>query len=85
MAELSSSSELVVGLVVRLIWDSEEEDEMRKGRGCVLHYQASPLRVVTPFTAQTDGTLGGDASTTYFLGPDWQVTGCIHLLASFSC
>ncbi|CAF90877.1 unnamed protein product, partial [Tetraodon nigroviridis] len=53
----------------RLIWDSEEEDEMRKGRGCMLHYQSSPLRVLTPFIAQADG----GASIAYFLGPDWQL------------
>lgn len=62
----------VIYLVVRLIWDSEEEDEMRKGRGCMLHYQSSPLRVLTPFIAQADG----GASIAYFLGPDWQVNGC---------
>lgn len=70
----------MAGLVVRLIWDSEEEDEMRKGRGCVLHYQSSPLRVLTPFIAQTEQTLDGDASVAYFLGPEWQVTGCFSPL-----
>lgn len=63
-------------LVVRLVWDSEEEEEMRKGRGCMLHYQSTPLRLLTSFTAQTDTqTLDGDTSSTSFLGPDWQVTG----------
>ncbi|XP_011615962.2 transmembrane protein 132D isoform X1 [Takifugu rubripes] len=62
----------------RLTWDSEEEDEMRKGRGCMLHYQSSPLKVLTHFTAQTEpqvlaDPLAGDASMDYFLGPDWQV------------
>lgn len=68
----------MIGLFIRLIWDSEEEDEMRKGRGCMLHYQSSPLKVSTHFTAQTEppalaDPLAGDASVKYFLGPDWQV------------
>uniref|UniRef100_A0A3Q0RQZ8 Uncharacterized protein n=1 Tax=Amphilophus citrinellus TaxID=61819 RepID=A0A3Q0RQZ8_AMPCI len=35
-------------------WDSEEEEEMRKGRGCMLQYQHSTVRVLTPFVAQPD-------------------------------
>uniref|UniRef100_A0A3Q1BTB3 Uncharacterized protein n=1 Tax=Amphiprion ocellaris TaxID=80972 RepID=A0A3Q1BTB3_AMPOC len=38
----------------RSTWDSEEEEEMRKGRGCMLQYQHSTLRVLTPFIAQPD-------------------------------
>uniref|UniRef100_A0A3Q1J5U4 Uncharacterized protein n=1 Tax=Anabas testudineus TaxID=64144 RepID=A0A3Q1J5U4_ANATE len=38
----------------RSTWDSEEEDDMRKGRGCMLQYQHSTLRVLTPFIAQGD-------------------------------
>lgn len=76
MAELLPAlfSELVIDVFVRLIWDSEEEDEVRKGRGCMLQYQSSPLRVLTAFSAQTE-TPDGDVSRTYFLGPDWQVIG----------
>lgn len=58
------------------MWDSEEEEDMRKGRGCMLQYQSSPLRVLTHFTAQTDllpDPLTGDQLVEYFLGPDWQV------------
>uniref|UniRef100_A0A3B4APJ4 Uncharacterized protein n=1 Tax=Periophthalmus magnuspinnatus TaxID=409849 RepID=A0A3B4APJ4_9GOBI len=33
---------------------NEEEEEMRKGRGCMLQYQHSPIRVLTPFIAQSD-------------------------------
>lgn len=59
-------------------WDSEEEEEMRKGRGCMLQYQHSPIRVFTPFTAQTDneappGPLMQEDPVEYFLGSDWQV------------
>ena len=36
--------------------DSEEEEDMRKGRGCMLHYQHSVVRVLTPFTAQSSAT-----------------------------
>lgn len=68
----------MIDLCARLMWDSEEEDEMRKGRGCMLHYQSSPLKVLTHFTAQMDpqrpaDPLTGDMSVKYFLGPDWQV------------
>ena len=63
-----------------MTWDSEEEEEMRKGRGCMLQYQHSSLRVLTPFTAQTDvEPLGGAEPVEHFLGPDWQVK--IHLMA----
>ncbi|KAK2819004.1 hypothetical protein Q5P01_024565 [Channa striata] len=63
----------------RSTWDSEEEDEMRKGRGCMLQYQHSTVRVLTPFIAQTDAgedwrdPLTGAHPVQYFLGPDWQV------------
>nr|XP_020465413.1 transmembrane protein 132D-like [Monopterus albus] len=62
----------------RSTWDSEEEEEMRKGRGCMLQYQHSALRVLTPFMAQADTELLPDPLTgpqpaEYFLGPDWQV------------
>uniref|UniRef100_A0AAQ4QR26 Uncharacterized protein n=1 Tax=Gasterosteus aculeatus aculeatus TaxID=481459 RepID=A0AAQ4QR26_GASAC len=62
----------------RSTWDSEEEEEMRKGRGCMLQYQHSTLRVLTPFIARADDEappdpLTGDATAEYFLGPDWQV------------
>lgn len=47
---------------------------MRKGRGCMLQYQHSSLRVLTPFTAQIDvEPLSGAEPVEYFLGPDWQV------------
>ena len=51
---------------------------MRKGRGCMLQYQHSTLRVLTPFMAQTDAEAPSDPLTgadpvEYFLGPDWQV------------
>ncbi|XP_053267752.1 transmembrane protein 132C [Pleuronectes platessa] len=62
----------------RSTWDSEEEEEMRKGRGCMLQYQHSALRVLTPFVAQADGEVMPDSLTgaepeDYFLGPDWKV------------
>ncbi|XP_061590313.1 transmembrane protein 132D isoform X2 [Cololabis saira] len=62
----------------RSTWDSEEEEEMRKGRGCMLLYQQSTLRVLTPFVAQPDAevlakTLTGKEPVEYFLGSDWQV------------
>lgn len=65
-------------ILVRSTWDSEEEEEMRKGRGCMLQYQHSTLRVLTPFIAQTDAEslpdpLTGAQTGEYFLGPDWQV------------
>ncbi|XP_023259167.1 transmembrane protein 132D-like isoform X1 [Seriola lalandi dorsalis] len=62
----------------RSTWDSEEEEEMRKGRGCMLQYQHSTLRVLTPFVAQAGAEVPPDLLTgaepvDYFLGPDWQV------------
>ncbi|KAM9734420.1 transmembrane protein 132D [Menidia menidia] len=59
-------------------WDSEEEEEMRKGRGCMLQYQHSTLRVLTPFVAKVDNEflpepLTGGSSVEFFLGSDWQV------------
>ncbi|KAM9338411.1 transmembrane protein 132D [Symphorus nematophorus] len=62
----------------RSTWDSEEEEEMRKGRGCMLQYQHSTLRVMTHFIAQADAEvlpdpLTGAEPVEYFLGPDWQV------------
>ncbi|XP_030005373.1 transmembrane protein 132D-like [Sphaeramia orbicularis] len=62
----------------RSTWDSEEEEEMRKGRGCMLQYQHSTVRVLTPFIAQPDTEMLPDALTEeepveYFLGSDWQV------------
>ncbi|XP_045923753.1 transmembrane protein 132C isoform X2 [Micropterus dolomieu] len=62
----------------RSTWDSEEEEDMRKGRGCMLQYQHSTLRVLTHFIAQADAEVLSDPLTgaepvEYFLGPDWQV------------
>ncbi|XP_028274023.1 transmembrane protein 132E [Parambassis ranga] len=62
----------------RSTWDSEEEEEMRKGRGCMLQYQHSTIRVLTPFIAQPDDEvppdpLTGEQPVEYFLGSDWQV------------
>ncbi|XP_040915087.1 transmembrane protein 132C [Toxotes jaculatrix] len=62
----------------RSTWDSEEEEEMRKGRGCMLQYQHSTLRVLTPFVGQAGADvlpdlLTGAEAVEYFLGPDWQV------------
>uniref|UniRef100_A0A3Q1G2C4 Transmembrane protein 132D-like n=1 Tax=Acanthochromis polyacanthus TaxID=80966 RepID=A0A3Q1G2C4_9TELE len=62
----------------RSTWDSEEEEEMRKGRGCMLQYQHSTLRVLTPFVAQPDAEvlpdpLTGEEPVEYFLGSDWKV------------
>uniref|UniRef100_UPI0037E7B281 transmembrane protein 132D-like n=1 Tax=Semicossyphus pulcher TaxID=241346 RepID=UPI0037E7B281 len=62
----------------RSTWDSEEEEEMRKGRGCMLQYQHSTLQVLTHFIAQgeADGLLDlltGAEPVEYFMGPDWRV------------
>ncbi|XP_020493722.2 transmembrane protein 132D-like [Labrus bergylta] len=62
----------------RSTWDSDEEEEMRKGRGCMLQYQHSTLRVQTHFIAQANAEILPDLLTgvepvEYFLGPDWKV------------
>ncbi|KAI7796212.1 putative transmembrane protein 132D [Triplophysa rosa] len=61
----------------RVSWDTEEDDE-RKGRGCMLQYQHSLIRVLTVFTADSPDPSG--PSPAYFLGPDWQVdvTGLVR-------
>lgn len=51
-------------------WDTEEDDE-RKGRGCMLQYQHSLIRVLTVFTAESPDP--SRPSPAYFLGSDWQV------------
>ncbi|CDQ85844.1 unnamed protein product [Oncorhynchus mykiss] len=51
-------------------WDSEEEEEIRKSRGCMLQYQHTVVRVLTPFVAEPSDP-SPDPMT--FLGPDWQV------------
>lgn len=57
-------------MFLRVSWDTEEDDE-RKGRGCMLQYQHSLIRVLTVFTA--DPPDASAPSPAYFLGPDWQV------------
>ncbi|KAK0154101.1 Transmembrane protein 132D [Merluccius polli] len=63
----------------RSTWDSEEEEDMRKGRGCMLQYQHAVVRVLTPFTAQSSASQAvpdpgsGETHLEYFLAPDWQV------------
>jgi len=57
-------------MFLRVSWDSEEEDE-RKGRGCMLQYQHSLIRVLTVFTA--DSPDPSSPFPAYFLGSDWQV------------
>ncbi|XP_067232529.1 transmembrane protein 132D [Chanodichthys erythropterus] len=54
----------------RVSWDTEEEDE-RKGRGCMLQYQHSLIRVLTVFTANSPDS--SSPSPAYFLSSDWQV------------
>ena len=61
-------------LLLRSSWDSEEEED-RKGRGCMLQYQHALVRVLTPFLADADDPAAGTAASlpAYFLGPEWQV------------
>uniref|UniRef100_A0AAR2JMH0 Uncharacterized protein n=1 Tax=Pygocentrus nattereri TaxID=42514 RepID=A0AAR2JMH0_PYGNA len=61
----------------RASWESEEEDE-KKGRGCMLQYQHSLVRVLTAFTAGDPDSSG--SSPVYFLGPEWlvDVTGLVR-------
>uniref|UniRef100_A0A3B4G7Y1 Transmembrane protein 132D-like n=1 Tax=Pundamilia nyererei TaxID=303518 RepID=A0A3B4G7Y1_9CICH len=73
----------------RSTWDSEEEEEMRKGRGCMLQYQHSTVRVLTPFVAQPDtealpDPLTGEKTVEYFLGSDWQVQIDVTNLVRYS-
>ncbi|KAL6469776.1 hypothetical protein MHYP_G00208950 [Metynnis hypsauchen] len=61
----------------RASWESEEDDE-KKGRGCMLQYQHSLVRVLTAFTAEAPDSSG--SSPVYFLGPEWlvDVTGLVR-------
>ncbi|TRY60459.1 hypothetical protein DNTS_028899 [Danionella cerebrum] len=54
----------------KVSWDSEEDDE-KKGRGCMLQYQHSLVRVLTVFTAESPEP--SRQSPAYFLGSGWQV------------
>uniref|UniRef100_A0A3P9IP36 Uncharacterized protein n=1 Tax=Oryzias latipes TaxID=8090 RepID=A0A3P9IP36_ORYLA len=58
----------------RSTWDSEEDEEMRKGRGCMLQYQHSTLRVLTPFIVQPDPEVLLDALN----GMDVDVTNLVR-------
>ncbi|XP_015221913.1 transmembrane protein 132D-like [Lepisosteus oculatus] len=51
-------------------WESDEEEEDRKGRGCMLQYQHALVRVFTHFVAEQSDPR---EQLAYFLGPDWQV------------
>nr|XP_054600199.1 transmembrane protein 132D [Nothobranchius furzeri] len=62
----------------RSTWDSEEDEDMRKGRGCMLQYQHATVRVLTPFLAQPvadtlPDPLTAEEPVEYFLGSDWEV------------
>lgn len=54
---------------LRIGWESEEEED-RKGKGCMLQFQHALVRVLTHFVAdQSDPR----EPLAYFLGEDWQV------------
>ncbi|KAG9353938.1 hypothetical protein JZ751_012062 [Albula glossodonta] len=53
----------------RSSWESEE-DEDRKGKGCMLQYQHALVKVFTQFLADQ---LDPQLPPAYFLGADWQV------------
>ncbi|XP_028828755.1 transmembrane protein 132C [Denticeps clupeoides] len=57
--------------------EDEEEDRIRRERGCVPQYQSSTVRVLTHFTAEP-AARGGQVD--FLLGSDWQVdvTELIH-------
>ncbi|KAG5840649.1 hypothetical protein ANANG_G00190970 [Anguilla anguilla] len=50
-------------------WDSEEEED-RKGKGCMLQFQHALVRVLTHFVADRSEPR---EQLAYFLGEDWQV------------
>uniref|UniRef100_A0A3Q2QI74 Si:dkey-1d7.3 n=1 Tax=Fundulus heteroclitus TaxID=8078 RepID=A0A3Q2QI74_FUNHE len=63
----------------------EEDEDMRKGRGCMLQYQLSAVRVLTPFVAQPDsggarrpGTARTSCGDHYCAG-EASVVLCVHL------
>ncbi|MBN3296120.1 T132C protein, partial [Amia calva] len=51
-------------------WDSEEEEDDRKGKGCMLQFQHALVRVLTHFVAEQADPR---EQLAYFLGSDWQV------------
>ncbi|KAK6313077.1 hypothetical protein J4Q44_G00164240 [Coregonus suidteri] len=54
----------------RLSWNSEEKEEDKKGKGCMLQFQHALVRVITHFIAKQSDPREPQA---YFLGSDWQV------------
>ncbi|XP_036382054.1 transmembrane protein 132C, partial [Megalops cyprinoides] len=70
-AELSQIKGWRVPIVAskRTSWDSEEEED-RKGKGCMLQFQHALVRVLTHFVADQ---LDQREQVAYFLGEDWQV------------
>ncbi|CDQ90965.1 unnamed protein product [Oncorhynchus mykiss] len=54
----------------RLSWNSEEKEEDKKGKGCMLQFQHALVRVITHFIAEQSDPREPQA---YFLGSDWQV------------
>ncbi|XP_038868850.1 transmembrane protein 132D [Salvelinus namaycush] len=53
----------------RLSWNSDEEED-KKGKGCMLQFQHALVRVITHFIAEQSDPREPQV---YFLGSDWQV------------
>ncbi|CDQ56355.1 unnamed protein product [Oncorhynchus mykiss] len=53
----------------RLSWNSDEEED-KKGKGCMLQFQHALVRVITHFIAEQSDPWEPQV---YFLGSDWQV------------
>ncbi|XP_055742700.1 transmembrane protein 132D-like isoform X2 [Salvelinus fontinalis] len=53
----------------RLSWNSDEEED-KKGKGCMLQFQHALVRVITHFIAEQSDPREPQV---YFLGADWQV------------
>uniref|UniRef100_A0A8C5GGH5 Si:dkey-1d7.3 n=1 Tax=Gouania willdenowi TaxID=441366 RepID=A0A8C5GGH5_GOUWI len=62
----------------RSTWDSEEEEEMRKGRGCMLQYQHTPVRVLTRFVATADSAGVPEALYNLFFFSQIDVTNLVR-------
>ncbi|KAB5548986.1 hypothetical protein PHYPO_G00062020 [Pangasianodon hypophthalmus] len=60
----------VSGCNPRPSWESEEDNE-KKGRGCMVQYQHSQIQVLTAFTAEVSDSSA--SSPEHFLGSEWLV------------
>ncbi|CAB1321854.1 unnamed protein product [Coregonus sp. 'balchen'] len=73
--ELSQIKGWRVPIMTSKSWNSDEEED-KKGKGCMLQFQHALVRVITHFIAEQSDPREPQA---YFLGSDWQVDVTKHV------